>query len=84
MSKLVLFLNLCLCTLIFLLVRRVVERNKLYCFKKNPTQLVSSSCFSLLVLFQSFRVYALFFPLSFAASFAFTSSWTRERAVPLI
>lgn len=85
MSKLVLLLNLCLCTPIFLLVKEsVIERNKLYCFNKNPTQLLSSSGFALLVLFQFCRVYVLFFPLSFADSFAFPSSWTIERAVPLI
>lgn len=61
-----------------------MERNELYCFSKNPIQLVSSSCFALLVLFQSFCVYVLFFPLSFADSFVFPSLWTSERAVPLI
>lgn len=67
MSELVLLLNLCLCTFILLpMYGSVVGRNELYCFHENRTRLVSSFCFVLPVLFQSFGVYVLFFPLSLA------------------
>lgn len=63
-SELVLLLNLCLCTLILLPVKvSVVGRNENF-----QTWLVSSFCLALPVLFQSFGVYVLVFPLSLADS----------------